>query len=265
MTAPLADRIWHAGQTLTADQLPIHAADQGLLYGLGLFETTRTFGHVPWLWDQHLERLCRSAQTLEMDLTDISLPTATDVADYVRSLDSGDLVVRLNVTAGPAGGKPVVWMHARPLAPVKQAIRLQTADFRISRTDPLAEVKCFNYGTRILAHRRALRNSFDDALLFSTDELVLETATANVFFLLDDGWVTPELQGGILPGTVRERVLRLQPVPVKQRAVSLEEIPRVRSAFITNSARGVVAVTQIDSRILKPCPEIDGVVSSLWQ
>ncbi|HXV75088.1 MAG TPA: aminotransferase class IV, partial [Candidatus Polarisedimenticolaceae bacterium] len=42
--------------------------DQGFLYGEGVYETIRTYGGVPFLFDRHTARLRRSASLLALDV-----------------------------------------------------------------------------------------------------------------------------------------------------------------------------------------------------
>jgi para-aminobenzoate synthetase / 4-amino-4-deoxychorismate lyase len=82
----------------------------------------------------------------------------------------------------------------------------------------------------------------DDVLLVDQDDQVLECGTANVFVVLGDAVVTPPLDGRILPGTVRRRVLALlasEDRPVAERVVSLAELASAGEVFVTSSIRGV--------------------------
>jgi para-aminobenzoate synthetase/4-amino-4-deoxychorismate lyase len=85
----------------------------------------------------------------------------------------------------------------------------------------------------------------DDVLLVDETDALLECGRANVFVVLDDTVVTPPLDGRILPGTVRARVLdllRARRVPVVERTVRLAELASAVEVFATNSIRGVQPV-----------------------
>src|SRR5262249_47010623 len=53
----VAHLLWVEGKILPLDQFYIDPADEGLLFGRGAWESTRTVGGVPWLWPLHLDRL----------------------------------------------------------------------------------------------------------------------------------------------------------------------------------------------------------------
>ncbi len=82
------------------DQFYIDPADEGLLFGRGVWESTRTIGGVPWLWPSHLDRLRRTADLLDIAVAPERLPDAKQVSEYTRALSTQEVVVRLNVTAG---------------------------------------------------------------------------------------------------------------------------------------------------------------------
>ena len=108
------------------DKFSIDPADEGLLFGRGVWESTRTFDGTPWLWPLHLERLTRSAEILHIDLAPARLPDEAKIAAHVRSLTNQDVIVRLNVTAGRPGKPGLVWMSTRrsPRARVASAGQL---------------------------------------------------------------------------------------------------------------------------------------------
>lgn len=252
--------VWLDGDVFPASEFSIAVNDQGLLYGVGLFETTRTWRLRPWLWDFHLSRLQQSANLLGFEVEARLLPSEKEVAQFVRVVDADDLVVRLNVSGGAPGGRPRVWMTTRPLPAATETWRLRISPTRICRSDRLAAVKSFNYAARILAHRDAVFRGGDDCLLISADDLVLEAGTANLFLRFGDKWVTPALSGGVLPGTVRRLLLESPSADILERDVHLDELPEVKEAVVTNSVRGVVSVSAVDNVSLSRTAMTDALV-----
>ena len=88
-----------------------------------------------------------------------------------------------------------------------------------------------------------------DPLLIDTDGSVLESGRANVFVVLDDGVHTPPLDGRILPGTARARIieqLTAAAIPVIQRRITSDDLAHASEVFVSNTLRGVVPVTEVD-------------------
>ncbi|MGL5095763.1 MAG: aminotransferase class IV, partial [Planctomycetia bacterium] len=202
--------VWVDGAVRPVDEFRLSPFDPGLQFGLGLFETTRTVAGRPWRWDEHLARLKRSAGALRMTVG--PLPTAEEAAAFAACVMEAsaavDVVLRLNASAGGAGAPPRVWATARALPPATSAVALTASPYRISHLDPFASHKAFNYGLRHFANAQAAAQGFDDALLLDTRGRVLEASRANLFVRLTDGWATPAVGSGVLPGVARGEVLR---------------------------------------------------------
>ena len=87
-----------------------------------------------------------------------------------------------------------------------------------------------------------------DRLLVDADGSVLETARASVFMVRDDGVHTPPLDGRILPGTERARVverLRSAGIPVHQHRLTTADLATASEVFVTNALRGTVPVVEV--------------------
>ena len=83
------------------------------------------------------------------------------------------------------------------------------------------------------------------ALLVDLDAEVLEAGHANVWIVEDGTLVTPPLDGRILPGTIRARLLGRPPEGWRSREepLSLERLARADELLLTSSVRGVHPAT----------------------
>ena len=93
-------QIWLEGRICPADDFRIDPTDEAVLYGRGLFETTRTWNGRPWLWNRHLERAMRTAEFIGVELKENDLPDVHQVIQFVESLGHEDRVIRLQIAAG---------------------------------------------------------------------------------------------------------------------------------------------------------------------
>lgn len=248
--ARVVSRLWVDGRIVPIDRFHIDPADEGLLFGRGAWESTRTIDGTPWLWPLHIDRLRRTAELLCIDLDASRLPDADRVREYVRGLTTQDVVVRLNVTAGRPGKPGLVWMSAAPRPDPAEAVRLRTCRNPVQKGQAYLTLKTFQYATRLRLTQQAVQAGFDTALLVDADGNVQEAAHANLFVRLPDGWATPAADGGLLPGTVRHHLLAQSPVPIRERVIPAALLAEVREAFVTNSNVGIVPATQIDDRVL---------------
>jgi branched-subunit amino acid aminotransferase/4-amino-4-deoxychorismate lyase len=238
--------LWVEGRVLPLEQFFIDPSDEGLLFGRGVWESTRTVGGMPWLWPLHLGRLRRSAELLAIDVAPERLPDDRQVAEYVRGLTGQDVVVRLNVSAGRPGHAGLVWMSAAPQPVRPPSVRLRSCRNPVQKGQAYLTLKTFQYATRLRIGQEASRVGYDTALLLDADGNLQEAAHANLFVRLPDGWATPTADGGLLPGTVRQHLLERAPLPIRELTIPYTRLSEVREAFVTNSNVGLVPVTQID-------------------
>jgi branched-subunit amino acid aminotransferase/4-amino-4-deoxychorismate lyase len=239
-------RVWVDGTVVGFDQFHIDPADEGLLFGRGLWESTRTVDGAPWLWPLHVERLALSAELLHIDLAPERIPTAEQVTEFVRSMTYQDVVVRVNVSAGRPGQVGMVWMTAAAMPVVAPAVTLKSAYTPVAKGLSHLTLKTFQYASRLNISQQARDAGFDSALMLDADGNVLESAHANIFFFSKDGWITPQADGGFLPGTVRRHLMTNSPSPIREAIIPRPAVGQMSEAFVTNSNVGIVPVTRID-------------------
>jgi hypothetical protein len=205
--------LWLDGAVVPLDRFAIDPSDEGLLFGRGAWESTRTIGGRPWLWPYHLERLRRTAEVLRIDLAPERLPDEQQVADYVGSLTTQDVIVRLNVTAGRPGKVGLVWMSAAPMPMTPPPVRLRACLSPVQKGQAYLILKTFHYAARLRLGQEAGQSGFDTALMVDAEGHLLEAAHANIFARLPEGWATPPAEavccparcGGICWSTRRSR------------------------------------------------------------
>jgi branched-chain amino acid aminotransferase len=116
-----------------------------------------------------------------------------------------------------------------------------------------------NYAASLLATEKAHRDGFDQVLWLDgmRREYLEEAGTMNIMLRLGDEVVTPPLGGTILPGVMRDSVLRLLRdwgIPASERAVSVNEVVdasnagTLREAWGTGTASGIVPIGELAYR-----------------
>jgi para-aminobenzoate synthetase/4-amino-4-deoxychorismate lyase len=197
---------------------------------LGVFDTLLVRDRHPVNLTAHLERLIASVRRLY----DVRVDGATLAARIGAESSSMD-VARVRTSYDPRADRWEIVAEAIA-APALEPRRLT-----LRRWPP-------GLGAHKWSDRRLVSDpaDADDVLLVDDAGLLLECGTANVFVVLDDQVVTPPLDGRILPGTVRARVLerlRSDRVPVAERPVPATELASAIEIFTTSSIRGVQPVT----------------------
>ncbi|MFT4187542.1 MAG: chorismate-binding protein [Aeromicrobium sp.] len=196
-----------------------------------VFDTVLVVDGRPVDLDAHLARLDASVRTLYGATVRAGLEAA--IHRKVRGLVGRH---RLRVDALPDGDDVRVELTAAPLRPEPDAWQLDV------------QVVPGGWGAHKWADRDPLgpHTPGRDRLLVDEDGAVLETARGSLFLVADDGVHTPPLDGRILPGTERARVierLRLLGIPVHQHRLTTADLAAAHEVFVTNALRGVVPAT----------------------
>lgn len=253
---------WMNGEYLLADELRISPFDHGFLYGVGFFETFRTYeGHV-FLFSKHMERL-RSA----LDEYRISMPyTEKVLLAVIQKLneDAGgtDGYFRLNVSAGvhdiglapTAYTEPNVIMFRKELAPMKRGAAKTGVWLTTPRNEPESTIRhkshhfLNNVGGRLeLPSLKELEGIF-----LTKEGYVAEGITSNVFWVKDHNLYTPSLKTGILPGTTRAFIMELAEsigMRVFEGFYSKEAVEEADEVFVTNAIQELVPLQRIGDSV----------------
>ena len=262
--------VWANGALRPGD-LAIAPSDRGLLLGDGLFETILAVGRRPVLFQEHVERLLRSAATLEFDLPErflVQLDAA--VAAVLEALPATPAALRLTVTRGggprglglPDPQAPVLLLAGAPYRAAE--VRTDRAALldapRLDPLDPLAPHKSTSALRWVEARARARARGADLALLRTIDGDVAEADFANLFLVEADGVVvTPPLSRGVLPGVTRAWAiasLRAAAKIVLERPLEADDLTAAAEVFLSASLIGVRPLARIDDRSLPreaPC------------
>jgi para-aminobenzoate synthetase / 4-amino-4-deoxychorismate lyase len=202
--------------------------------GPGLFETMLlqadgTFRHV----EIHLARMSASAQALGLPF---DAHAARNALATVAVSEEGPLVVRLDLDAEGLIALSIREAPAAPAGPVS----LLVSPFRTDPDDPLLVHKTTRRGFYDREHRRAVAAGCFDALFLNGLDRVTEGGITNVFARFGDGWVTPPVSDGLLPGVWRSVFLREN--GATERTLTLEELLAADEIVVGNSVRGPVMV-----------------------
>jgi para-aminobenzoate synthetase / 4-amino-4-deoxychorismate lyase len=205
----------------------------------GVFETLLASGTEALELEPHLRRLAESVRTLY----GASLPPLAP-ARLERLLDAAPLA-RVRIAFAPAGStRDALELDVRPVEPSllfpshERALTLQPVVLR-------GGLGPHKWSDRDLVGAAEAATAPALPLLVEEDGGILEASRGNVFALVDGKLVTPPLDGRILPGVTRSRVLRLASelgIPTRERLLSLDELADAEELFVTGAVRGVEPV-----------------------
>jgi len=242
-----------------ADETGLPAADRGLAYGDGLFETIRAEGSsAPWL-DYHLARLVRDAARLGIEVRQDELLAASREALERYGSPGKVWVLKLILTRGaggrgyrPGGGMEpnlLVSCSDAPPMPDSAGVVVEFSSVPLTVNPLLAGIKSLNRLEQVMAARELSGDCFEVLMADAAGHIVEGTRT-NLFVLTDEGWITPPGNSVAVAGVMRQLVIeRLQQAgeTFQEAPITREQLqPEVcRGLYLTNSVLGVVRVRNL--------------------
>jgi len=253
---------WEAG----AAKIP--AMDRSVLYADSIYETIAAFGTRLICLDGHLRRLRWSATELGFEIPWGDTELKFEMEALCAEVPAPKKNVRLMITRGVGGtlmpdrdlkpNKMVMVSPARvePESTYFEGLGLKRRARTFTRRGAVPKCPGF-YPDSILALQAARKEGFDDALWSNADSEIQEATTSNIFFIGRDGdkveICTPAETSGILPGTMRKKILELlttAKIAAHEKIIYVEEIPRFDEAFLCSSVQSLVPVMRIDNHRL---------------
>lgn len=251
------------GTITSADAAVVSPLDRGFLFGDSVYETIRTYGGRPFLLHEHLHRLRRSAERLEIPHARAIVDIETEI---LRTLDSAGLpesAIRVVLTRGrgPLGyapedcGPPTLVIHARlcpeiPAPFLREGVDVAIVDItRNSRTSLDPAIKSSNLLNNFLAWRAAQRLGAYEPILLNAADRLTEGATSNLFVVRSETIATPPLEDGLLEGVTRGLVLELARgagLEAVEQSLGPDDLRTADEAFLTSTLKGVLPIRRCD-------------------
>ncbi len=240
------------GRILPSDAPVVSAVDGAFLHGEAVYENLRTYGGVPLLFEEHLERLRRSAERFGIRLAPANAEiTARLHATRQAAGGDGESSLRITLTAGSAAGAPSLVILVRPLAPLP--VDPEQGGVGVLLTDRVRAVpgglppgvKTTNLAGQRLAVAEAGAVGAHEALLRNDRGELTEGATSNVFRVQGGVVRTAPVGSGLLPGITRAllfEALDEAGIPWVEETVPLARFGEAEEAFLTSSSREVLPI-----------------------
>jgi branched-chain amino acid aminotransferase len=252
------DKGWHNARIEPYGSITMDPATMFLHYGQGVFEGLKAYrtesGQIQLFRPQEnisrLNRSCRRLCIPEVD-EDFALESMKQLIalekDWVPGAPETSLYIRPTIIAmDPFLGvrasntyryfiilSPVGAYYPEGFNPVKILV---TSDFVRAVRGGVGEAKTpGNYAASLLAGDLAHEAGYTQVLwLDGVEQKYLEeVGSMNIFFVIDDEIVTPELNGSILPGVTRKSVIELAKhwgQKVSERKISIDELMQAHAS-----------------------------------
>ncbi len=250
------------GDYIKADELRISPFDHGFLYGLGFFETFRTYGGKIFLFTDHLNRLQKALDEFHLHVDLKVLDISAIVRELNERSDGYDGYFRLNISAGAHDiglapsvyEKPTIIIFRKPLPPLtrgkeKSAVWLET---RRNTPESATRHKSHHYANNVRARLELSSLAELEGFFLTRDGHVAEGITSNIFWVSEGELYTPSLETGSLAGTTRDWVIReaaILGIRVNEGLYEPGIIEQAEEVFVTNAVQELVPIKQLESSL----------------
>ena len=215
--------------------------DSGYFFGRGVFETILVKDK-PIFLKEHISRLNEGIKIL-------------NIGDKVIEEDILNIINKHNIKY--CGLKIVVTeknivLEKRDI-PYKSDDYLKGFSLKLSNINrnsksKLSYIKSINYLENILEREEALNNGYNEVLFLNEKGFLSEGSMSNIFIVIDKEIYTPSIKCGLLPGIVRNFLIKEYKIIEKE--LTLEDIMMADEIFITNSLLGIMGISKFENRIL---------------
>jgi branched-subunit amino acid aminotransferase/4-amino-4-deoxychorismate lyase len=190
-----------------------------------LLETLRwTPGDGFYLLERHLRRLQASARYFGFTCSPSRVREVLAAA-----VGSSDHCLRVRLLVGRDGNARAE--HAR-IEPAAGALRVGIAARPIDPTDPFL----YHKTTNRTQQERERSPAYDEVVSWNPHGEITEAITANIVVDLDGRAVTPPVECGLLPGTMRAELLAAG--EIAEAPITVEQLLAARRIWLVNSVRG---------------------------
>ena len=247
------------GEFLPIDQKVIPVDERGHQFGDGVYEMFRVYEGTPFLVDEHLERLKKSADAIQLSLPYSKEEFKQIIAEGIERSKEKNAEVYLQVTRGIAARNhlfpnvnPSTSMTVRKVKhiPIEYYQKGVSAILMEDERWKNCYIKSLNLLPNVLAKQAAYEKGCLEAILVK-DGYVKEGSSSNVFVVKDSQLYTHPLNKEILAGITRDTILSIakeQAISVKEEKFSTEFLKNGDEVFFTSSIMEIMPITIIDGK-----------------
>ena len=255
------------GDFIPESEAKVHFRDRSFKYGDGVFDMTRTFGHKIFKIEEHVERLYKSLNYLDIDIElsqkemiDISLNVLEKNLHLINKTEDYWVGQRISRGVDKVGGEqwdldggPTIIVECAPL-PLKPRASLYESGIKVwtpsTRRTPFQSMspraKTHNYINLILGDnevKRIDKNAW--AILLDIDGNLTEGMGSNIFTVSNGTIYTPKTQN-VLGGISRETVIELANkagLKLIEKDIEVYEAINSDEMFLTSTSLCICPVT----------------------
>lgn len=239
----------------------VSASDRGLNYGDGLFESMVVIDDQIRFFNTHLERLKVGCEKLA-----IPIPTRTEIESDLSKLSAAEsgstFVFKVLITRGESGRGYLADIDSsttrvssrHPLSADfskywDHGLNMHICETRLAINPTLAGIKHANRLEQVLASMERIDTEFDEGLMLSMGDEVVEGTKSNIFWQKGGQYFTPDLKQSGVVGVGRTKVIEMLEQNNKVVNIGSYSVADVHAAdlvFMTNSTMLIAQVRRLE-------------------
>ena len=264
-------KVWLNGKLIPWREATVPLLSHGFSRGSAIFEVFGIHegpdGLFAFRMDEHLKRLMKSAELLEMEIAYSTEEIIDAVTETVRANDIGRGLVKILAYWGEEAiiklvleSKLDVAIFAVPDSEELGMDNTNPISACLSKwrkihpeTVPVAAKSCSNYLNGYLARKDANNRGFDVGLMVGTDGFLAEGSIESVFLIKDGVLKTPPL-GRVLSSITRKSILQaaaMNGLPTSEDSILPGELFTADEIFTSHSGVKVSPVARLEDRNLQ--------------
>ncbi|PHM63708.1 aminodeoxychorismate lyase [Xenorhabdus ishibashii] len=245
------------------DHIPVN--DRAVQFGDGCFTTIRVEQGLPALLPLHIKRLQKGVEKLFMPALDW-FQLENHIKQVVKACGSGVLKIILSRGSGSrgygfadtVGPTQILSLSSYPERYITQrqtGVSLTLSPIPMGINPYLAGIKHLNRLEQVLIKRFIEQSGADEALVLDSDGLLVECATANIFWRKGKNVYTPDLSQCGVEGIMRQKIIELLAKSDYNLSCVMrypEALAYADEVIICNSLMPVVPVNRIQAHKNQP-------------
>jgi len=263
-------QVWFNGELIPRRDATVPILSHGFSRGSAIFDVFGVYpgpqGPMAFRMDDHLKRLMKSAELLEMELPYSPGEITEGVKATVKANRIGRGIIKILafwgdevITELVLDSRLDVAIFAIAEGDNLEMDKKQTLSACLSKwrklhpeTVPVGAKACANYLNGYLARKDAATRGFDIGILLGTDGFLAEGSTESVFIVKDGVLMTPPL-GRVLSSITRLSILQAAPeigLTVVERPIPADELLAADEMFTVHTGTKVEPVARFENRQL---------------
>jgi branched-chain amino acid aminotransferase len=260
---------WFGGIIKNPHMMLVPIDDHMVHRGDGVFEAVKAEAGAVYLFDEHLNRLFRSAEKIAIKTKLTHAEMKEIVLETMRVTHKTEAMIRIYLSRGPGGfsvnpydsvGSQFYVVITKLTAPsaekYKQGVSIGKST--IPSKDPwMAQIKSCNYLYNVLMKKEAVDRQLDYVISVDIEGFITEGYTENIMIIDKSGCLVHPKLNGILKGITMMRVCELaraEGITVVERPISLEELISAPEVMMTGTSLDVLPVSRYENTSIQQGP-----------